>query len=119
MTILISGPGIGLPPPQNLYPTQLNNAPADAPTNYLALVAGQVITIPAGRWFVDPGAVSIIQYLDPVTGIWRTQPGSAMRGQALTASCTRVALQSAITFPQALRAASSSIKERAMAAPTD
>jgi hypothetical protein len=82
MAILISGPGIGLPPPQNLYPSELNNAPYDAPTNYLALVAGQFINIPAGRWFVDPGAVSVIQYLDPVTGIWRTQTGSAMRGQA-------------------------------------
>lgn len=82
MAILISGPGIGLPPPQNLYPSELNNAPYDAPTNYLALVAGQVINIPAGRWFVDPGAVSMIQYLDPVTGIWRTQTGAAMRGQA-------------------------------------
>ena len=41
-----------------------------------------------------------------------------MSGQALTASCTREALQSAMIFPQALRAASSSIRERAMTAPT-
>ena len=82
MTILISAPGVGLPPPQNLYPTNLFNAPVDSPTNYMALAAGENIVIPAGRWFVDPGSVSLVQYLDPVTGAWRVQTGSAQRGQA-------------------------------------
>ena len=81
MTIIISGPGIGLPPPQNLYPTALNNAPYDVSSNYVALAAGEFIAIPAGRWYVDPGSVSIIQFLDPENGVWRTMPGSAQRGQ--------------------------------------
>lgn len=71
MAQIISGPGVGLQPPQNLYPSELNNAPNDAPTNYLSLSAGDSITIPAGRWFVDTGSVSVLQYLDPVTGVWR------------------------------------------------
>lgn len=80
MAILISGPGQGLPPPQNLYPTELNNAPYDAPTNYLALNPSDSVVLPAGRFFIDPGAYSVIQYLDPVTGIWRSF--NSARGQA-------------------------------------
>ena len=81
MAIIISGPGVGLPYPQNLYPSELNNAPADAPTNYISLAGGDVLVIPAtgtGGWMVDPGAVSVIQWLDPVTGTWRTstRPGA-------------------------------------------
>lgn len=72
MAIIIAGPGQGLPPPQNLYPSELFGVTDDAPTNYLGLAAGQAIVLPAGRFFVDPGAVSVVQFLDPVTGIWRS-----------------------------------------------
>jgi hypothetical protein len=74
MAIITSGPGVGLPPPQNLYPSELTNAPNDAPTNYLGLAPGQVLNIPAtgtNGWLVDPGSVSVLQYLDPVSGTWR------------------------------------------------
>lgn len=75
----LSGPGIGLPIPQNLYPTELNNAPYDAGTNELALNAGCVWVVPAGSWFITPGLVCVIQWLDPITGIWRLH--SSDRGQ--------------------------------------
>lgn len=80
MAIRISGPGVGLPPPQNLYPTELNNAPYDVPTNLLSLSPGDTLTIPAGEWLVDVGTISVLQYLDPVTGIWRAH--NAQRGQS-------------------------------------
>lgn len=74
MSINISGPGVGLPYPQNLYPTQLLNAPADVPTNQVSLAPGQVLNIPStgsGEWIVNPGPYGVMQWLDPVTGIWR------------------------------------------------
>jgi hypothetical protein len=71
MAIIISGPGVGLPYPANLYPSELNNAPDDFPTNFISLAPGQVINIPAGNWAVDGGAYCMTQFLDPVTGIWR------------------------------------------------
>ena len=77
--INISGPGVGLPYPQNLYPTDLFNAPVDSPTNYLTLEGGQMVVIPAGEWWVDPGALGVLEYLDPVTGVWRGFQG--VRGQ--------------------------------------
>jgi hypothetical protein len=67
----LSGPGVGLQLPQNLYPSELFNAPYDFGNNLLTLQAGDTLPIPAGQWFVNPGAVSFIQFLDPVTGIWR------------------------------------------------
>lgn len=70
MAIRISGPGIGLPVPQNLYPTELYNAPYDVSTNKVTLNAGDAIAIPAGEWLITLGAVSVLQYLDPVTGVW-------------------------------------------------
>ena len=71
MTLNISGPGLGLPYPQNLYPSHLYNAPVDSPTNYLSLSPGNSLPIPAGKWLIDLGRYAILQYLDPVTGVWR------------------------------------------------
>lgn len=79
----ISGPGVGLPPPSALYPANLNNTPYDAPNNYMGLPGGGVVTIPntgANGWIVDTGGVSILEWLDPVTGVWRLdqRPGGGM-----------------------------------------
>ena len=65
----LSGPGVGLPFPQNLYPSELNNAPLDASTNRIALAAGSTFVLPRGEWLVS-SSYSIIQFLDPVTGVW-------------------------------------------------
>ena len=75
---IISGPGIGLPFPQNLYPSELQNAPADASSNKLGLAAGEVFVLPAGDWYVSLGFYLIIQYLDPVTNIWSAGTGAAL-----------------------------------------
>jgi hypothetical protein len=77
MPQFLSGPGIGLALPQNLYPTQLQNAPADASSNRLALNAGDSFVLPSGDWYVNPGMYSIFQFLDPITNTWTmgTAPG--------------------------------------------
>lgn len=80
MSTPLSGPGVGLPLPQNLYPSYLNNAPVDTPTNRLALAPGDVFNIPAGTWFVNTGSYCILQYLDPVSGTWAAGPTAAWLG---------------------------------------
>ena len=80
MTQLINGPGVGLPFPQNLYPSQLGSAPPDTPGNRICLAAGDTLPIPAGHWFVNPGQYSLLQFLDPVTNIWSQGPNAAWAG---------------------------------------
>lgn len=82
MTQRISGPGQPLPTPANLYPAYLQGAPYDAPMNYVGLAPGDAIYIPADSndYMVNVGAYSMLQYLDPVTGVWQNFP--AQRGQA-------------------------------------
>lgn len=80
MTQGLSGPGLGLPLPQALYPTQLLNAPVDASTNRLALAPGDAIPIPAGDWIVQLGCYCVLQYLDPVTNTWIMGPAAAWNG---------------------------------------
>lgn len=80
MTQLIAGPGLGLPYPQSLYPSQLFNAPPDEPTNRVALAPGDTLPIPAGHWLVNMGQYCMLQFLDPVTGIWSMGPNAAWQG---------------------------------------
>ncbi len=80
MTQVLSGPGLGLQLPQNLYPSELNNAPYDTPTNRLGLAPGDSFVLPAGEWYIDTGCYNIIQYLDPVTNTWTMGPDAAWIG---------------------------------------
>lgn len=80
MTQRINGPGNGLPYPQNLYPTQLQYAPPDAPTNRVALAPGDTLPIPAGDWFINCGQYCFLQFLDPVTNLWSMGPNAAWNG---------------------------------------
>ena len=76
----LSGPGIGLSLPQALYPSELQNAPIDAPTNRVALAPGQVLPVPAGDWYLGLGSYLVAQYLDPVTGVWAMGASAAWTG---------------------------------------
>ena len=76
MPIPLAGPGQGLPLPQNLFPTQLTNAPADISTNRLALSPGDSFVLPAGDWWITMGSYLILQYLDPVTNTWSIPAGA-------------------------------------------
>src|SRR5208337_997968 len=73
----LSGPGVGLALPQNLYPTELQSAPYDFSTNRVALGPGEQLPIPAGTWYVGLGMYCVLQYLDPVTGTWALGSGAA------------------------------------------
>lgn len=66
----LSGPGLGLPLPQYLYPSELNNAPLDSSNNKIALAPGDQLPVPAGTWYIDLGKYNVLQYLDPVTNTW-------------------------------------------------
>jgi hypothetical protein len=73
----LSGPGLGLQLPQNLYPTALFNAPYDIATNRIALAPGDCFTVPPGTYWITQGLYCVIQYQDPVTGVWVTSSGAA------------------------------------------
>lgn len=77
MTSGLSGPGIGLPFPQNYYPTQLQGAAQDASSNRLALAPGETFVVPAGDFLIDLGGYLVVQYRDPVTNVFALGPGTA------------------------------------------
>src|SRR5689334_7313589 len=77
MTGHISGPGIGLPFPQNYYPSQLQNAGQDPSSNRITLNQGDTFVIPAGDFFISLGGYLVLQYLDPVTNTWSMSSGAA------------------------------------------
>ena len=77
MPIPLAGPGQGLPLPQNLFPSQLFNAPADISSNQLGLAPGESFVLPAGDWFIGLGMYLVLQFLDPVTNTWNMVPGAA------------------------------------------
>lgn len=76
----LSGPGVGLPLPQNLYPSALQNAPIDFSNNRQALAPGDALPLPAGDWYVNVGMYCVLQFLDPVTGVWATGNNAAWAG---------------------------------------
>jgi len=73
----LNGPGVGLPYPQLNYPSELQNAPQDIPTNNLTLAPGDVYVIPAGDYMVHLGLYMVAQYLDPITGAWTVSSSAA------------------------------------------
>src|SRR5208337_86148 len=53
MPVPLAGPGQGLPFPQNLYPSELLNAPYDPSSNRQALAPGNSIVLPAGDGYIS------------------------------------------------------------------
>lgn len=83
----LSGPGIGLPFPQNLYPSDLQNAPIDCSSNRQVLAPGESFVVPAGDWTIALGGYLVLQFIDPITGVWTFASGSAYtRGLILISS---------------------------------
>lgn len=76
----LSGPGVGLPLAQALYPQILNNSPYSVSANEFGLGAGDELPIPAGTWLVGLGSYCILEFLNPLTGQWRQVPSSAWTG---------------------------------------
>ena len=79
----LSGPGLGLPLAQRLYPSILTNAPIDVPANQLNLAPGDELPIPAGTWYVSTGSYNQLEYLDPITSTWIIVPNAAWLGGPL------------------------------------
>lgn len=73
----LAGPGLGLPQPQNLYPSELNNAPYDYATNQVCLAPGENLILPAGDFLIGLGGYLVFQWKDPYTNVWTTAAGSA------------------------------------------
>lgn len=68
----LTGPGVGTPYPQSLYPANLYQGELVPSGNELTLPPGTQIPIPRGRYWVGLGAYAQLQYFDPVTAIWRS-----------------------------------------------
>lgn len=76
----ISGPGLGLPLPQNLYPSELQNAALDTAGNRVTIPAGAALPIPAGEYNVGLGMYLLLQFLDPITNTWVTTASGGWEG---------------------------------------
>ncbi len=63
--------GSGLPFPQALYPPLPNGQAVQPASNELYLPGGSCMYIPAGWWMVMPRLYSQVQFLDPVTNLYR------------------------------------------------
>lgn len=72
----LAGPGLNLPLPINLYPSELYNVAYDYATNQVCLAPGENIVLPAGDYLVGLGGYLVMQYKDPLTGVWAFVPGA-------------------------------------------
>jgi hypothetical protein len=86
----IAGPGIGLPLPQNLYPSaqpsayQFAFAPGttnqDTGGNRVTLNAGDSFVVPAGEWYVGLGSYLVLEFLDPISNQWTITAAGSWAG---------------------------------------
>ena len=79
----ISGPGIGLMLPQNLYPSELGGASLDTAGNRVTLPPGEAMPVPPGEWLVGLGMYLILQFLDPITNTWVTTSSGGWEGPSI------------------------------------
>ena len=79
----ISGPGIGLMLPQNLYPSELGGASLDTAGNRVTLPPGEAMPVPPGEWLVGLGMYLILQFLDPTTNTWVTTSSGGWEGPSI------------------------------------
>lgn len=71
----LGGPGIGLNLTGalgSLAPTAPGVFSGASPSNAVTLPAGCVFIVPAGTYYIEPGQVTSLQFLDPVSQSWRT-----------------------------------------------
>lgn len=62
--------GVGLPTPGAQYPVNVSNQPEVAFGGQLSLPPGAQAILPAGRWLVAVGRYTLVQVLDPISGLW-------------------------------------------------
>ena len=69
----VGGPGVGLDLSQsNAYWSLQAGAKAAYGFNEVTLPAGETFKVPAGQWQITPGPLTQLQFLDPITGLWRS-----------------------------------------------
>ena len=76
----LGGPGVGLQLNQNLYPTQLFNAPVDISTNSIAFAPGQQLPLFAGDLYVELGMYGVEQFLNTCNNGWVLGPSAGWTG---------------------------------------
>lgn len=62
--------GNGLPTPGAQYPVSINDQPEVAFGGQLSLPPGGQAIIPSGRYMVAVGRYTVVQVLDPISGLW-------------------------------------------------
>lgn len=72
----IGGAGIPLP-----YPSALAGYQSFSGTNEVSLTGGQVLVLPPGTFWVVPGLVTFLQFLDPVSNLWLNSSSPAGVGR--------------------------------------
>lgn len=72
----LSGPGVGLPFPQSLYPANVIGGDLVPSGNEVVLAPAQQLPISRGRFFIDLGPYAVLQFMDPVSTCWRTLASS-------------------------------------------
>lgn len=82
----LSGPGIGLAIPQNLYPGNLDiyQGELQPNTNTFSLAPGEALPIVPGNFIIDLGKYGSVQYLDPVTNAWTLLRSGDNNDQTIT-----------------------------------
>ena len=66
-----AGPGIGLPYPQNPFPTTVVGVSAMVWSNEIYMAAGARFMLPPGWWAICATQVAtVVQFLDPVRQMW-------------------------------------------------
>jgi hypothetical protein len=68
--VAVGGLGLPLPLPSTGGPQLPFNFAANPTSNYIDLVAGAAILVPAGQWMCYLGQYSWLQFLDPISGQW-------------------------------------------------
>jgi hypothetical protein len=89
----LSGPGVGLPVPQNLYPASLLNGELQPNTNAITLAPGNALPVPRGTWWFEGQGLAFVQVLDPITGVWKNVSSARAGGVVVSSDgfTTRIA----------------------------
>ena len=78
-TVRIGGASVPLPTFPGLVPQFTGSVAGTITglTNSVSLNAGETFLLPSGTFWVRPGPYTFLQWLDPVTNIWRVTPAAA------------------------------------------
>jgi hypothetical protein len=77
-TVRIGGAGINLPtfPGLAVQTTGVSAGQIKGLTNAITLAAGETFLIPSGTWLVNPGPYTFLQWLDPVSNVFKVRPST-------------------------------------------